>query len=308
MGLFGKIFGGGKGYEPDVPEPEINVVKAGGKAGYTKEQLDEVVDYVRGQHSESCYPIKTTEAAELEITDSKFGGYPYWDMTKEYPKNSKGEPLLLLAQINFAQADLNDDLLPEEGILQFFIDTDDCYGLNFKDNTLQDTFRVVYHDKIDEGVTEEDVAALGAKVTMNLDADSEYAPLNKQYALEFDWTMDSINVSCEDYDDAVNDALEAVLGVVTDEKMWNHLSDKEYDYLADRLNGSGHKIFGYPFFTQADPRQDPSGDEFKLLLLQIDSEGQDLMWGDSGVCNFFISEENLRTLDFSKVIYNWDCY
>ncbi|MBF2021309.1 MAG: DUF1963 domain-containing protein [Hydrococcus sp. C42_A2020_068] len=29
--------------------------------------------------------------------------------------------------------------------------------------------------------------------------------------------------------------------------------------------------------------------------------------GDIGVCNFWIKESALRELDFSKVLYNWDC-
>ena len=37
-------------------------------------------------------------------------------------------------------------------------------------------------------------------------------------------------------------------------------------------------------------------------------EEQDIvMWGDSGVGNFFINAEDLKRLDFSNVVYNWDC-
>jgi len=31
------------------------------------------------------------------------------------------------------------------------------------------------------------------------------------------------------------------------------------------------------------------------------------MWGDCGVGNFFINIEDLKNLDFSDVLYNWDC-
>jgi uncharacterized protein YwqG len=31
------------------------------------------------------------------------------------------------------------------------------------------------------------------------------------------------------------------------------------------------------------------------------------MWGDSGVAQFFMHEDDLRRRDFSKVRYNWDC-
>lgn len=44
--------------------------------------------------------ITIDEEKTSGITDSKFGGVPYWDMQKEYPKSDKGEMLMMLAQIN----------------------------------------------------------------------------------------------------------------------------------------------------------------------------------------------------------------
>ena len=38
-----------------------------------------------------------------------------------------------------------------------------------------------------------------------------------------------------------------------------------------------------------------------------DGNREQVMWGDSGIANFFINREKLRRCDFSDVIYNWDC-
>jgi uncharacterized protein YwqG len=77
----------------------------------------------------------------------------------------------------------------------------------------------------------------------------------------------------------------------------------------------GHKIGGYPDFTQEDVRKHSSNSDQKqkpdILLFQMDTDGNetiDILWGDTGVGNFFIDESALRELDFSKVLYNWDCY
>jgi uncharacterized protein YwqG len=44
------------------------------------------------------------------------------------------------------------------------------------------------------------------------------------------------------------------------------------------------------------------------LLFQMDTDDEvGIMWGDSGVANFFIIEEDLKNKDFSRVLYNWDC-
>jgi uncharacterized protein YwqG len=32
-----------------------------------------------------------------------------------------------------------------------------------------------------------------------------------------------------------------------------------------------------------------------------------IMFGDAGVANFFIKEEDLRNRNFRDVLYNWDC-
>ena len=73
--------------------------------------------------------------------------------------------------------------------------------------------------------------------------------------------------------------------------------------------GGGHKIGGYPGFTQWDPRGE--GDSHDMLLFQLDSDCHNskdrVLWGDCGIGNFFINREKLKSCDFSDVIYNWDC-
>src|SRR4051812_695940 len=67
------------------------------------------------------------------------------------------------------------------------------------------------------------------------------------------------------------------------------------------FESNGHKIGGYAFFTQFDPRS--YDNEFKdyILLLQIDSDDQ-IMWGDVGAGNLFIHPANLAKKDFSRVL------
>ena len=68
---------------------------------------------------------------------------------------------------------------------------------------------------------------------------------------------------------------------------------------------SGHKLGGYAFFTQCDPR-DPAVP--MQLLFQMDSDNDiNTMWGDMGIANFFIRPEDLQALRFDRVLYNWDC-
>ena len=89
--------------------------------------------------------------------------------------------------------------------------------------------------------------------------------------------------------------------------------DYHDDDFIDGLNTGGHKLGGYPCFTQCDPRENSAEySKYDTLLLQIDSDysngGTKVMFGDSGVCNFFIPGEKLKNRDFSDILYTWDCY
>ena len=102
-----------------------------------------------------------------------------------------------------------------------------------------------------------------------------------------------------------------ILKIYDDEKflsywdIWDILEEDKK--IGEKLFDGGHKIGGFPNFTQSDVRE--IGD-YEILLLQIDSEGtekNEIMWGDCGIANFFIREKDLKELNFEKVIYNWDC-
>lgn len=77
----------------------------------------------------------------------------------------------------------------------------------------------------------------------------------------------------------------------------------------------GHKVFGTPAFCQGDPRDGlPEAERsyYDTLLLQLDSDFNSgdplILWGDSGVGNFFINAQALQNKDFSKTLFYWDCY
>ena len=66
-------------------------------------------------------------------------------------------------------------------------------------------------------------------------------------------------------------------------------------------------MLGYSYFTQEDPRYNKKYIDYDTLLLQIDSEGEFVMWGDAGIGNFFIPKKSLIEKDFNNFLYNWDC-
>src|SRR5579871_378296 len=199
-----------------------------------------------------------------------------------------------LAQINFKEVPALDDY-PDSGYLQFYISAfDDIYGLDFNDQRLQKNFRILYF-------TEQEVEHYKADFSFLDEAmQSEFLPVAKPYALSFAKKEEYLGIGDVRYEESDSFNMQHVL-----EKYPSLEPDLE-DALYETFHSSGHKIGGYAHFAQEDPRY---GSDFKnyVLLLQIDSDDE-IMWGDSGVANFFIDPKDLAEKNFSKVVYSWDCY
>ncbi len=248
------------------------------------------------------------------LTDSKFGGLPYWDLQKEFPTDSKGRKMMLLAQINFSDLSAFDTILPKEGMLQFFITVDDdVFGMDFDEPTSQKNFRVVFHDTVNPDVTEAQVQALEL---VRAEETDDYTPIFRQAALSFRVGTDYMDTSLAEFPAVFVQAVKAVTGEEIEEENWYQYFEEgtdDDDYMAEELSGLGHKMLGYPGFIQFDPREDDEELQcYDTLLLQIDSDmgedGEDyVLWGDCGVANLFINKEALIKRDFSQILYNWDC-
>lgn len=91
------------------------------------------------------------------------------------------------------------------------------------------------------------------------------------------------------------------------EELLNGSSKEEQSALYDVCYTSGSRVGGYPYFIQGAPAY-YEDDGCNVLLLQLDVDDTcGIMFGDSGNCTFFISQENLKKYDFSQVEYDWQC-
>lgn len=271
-----------------------------------KENAVKAYEILRNETRTKCIKIKLTDQ-KPSIFESKIGGTGYIPHDGQFPVTENGEQLRLLAQIDCSQVQL--DEFPKQGLLQFWILNDDVYGLNFdyNENLKQDTFRVIYYETVDTSVTQEEVEA---KFIENKFDSDELMPFNDEYGMEFYSEDDSMPIDNYLFDEkfcAIYNRLSPGSEIETYFDLDCDINEDDYD------STFGHKIGGYPAFTQEDPRENcPENDCYDFLLLQIDSDYSDdndrVMWGDSGVANFFINSEKLKELDFSNIIYNWDCY
>ena len=234
--------------------------------------------------------VKSQAARAAKLWESKVGGQPYLRKDAVWPCAPDGKELFFLAQINFAEVPALAPF-PTSGIVQFYINDDDLYGMDFDDGENPDTFRVLFHPEIVENE-----ALLQTKAPMLRAYENLPHHPDEVYPLKFELAEGIVPVT--DY------AFYQQFGG----DFFRQFGEKEWDVMDEfgkAVRPEGHNMGGYAYFTQDDPRrpEDPM-----LLLLQLDSdETMDLMWGDMGVGHFFIREKDLVARDFSRVLYDWDC-
>lgn len=281
-------------------------------------RVDELVQTIKDSTVTHLFRLKIVEGQKPSLTDTKLGGIPYWPRDVAYPATKKGVKLMLLAQLDLAVFG-GDDRLPNHGLLQFFVDSDDdCSGMDFDDGTNQDGFRVVWHENVDPGVTEEEVRSWEIPTSFDSWDDCLGNPLRGEYALGVEKETGSINPAVDAFDEVFLRCAEELLGpeYIAGRTGWYEcLSREDSDRVFDLfpVGNRLHQVLGYPFFTQTDPRYVEGLKGLDTLLLQVDSESgpnkeDRILWGDCGIGGFFVNGEALRRGDFSRVLFNWDCY
>jgi len=260
----------------------------------------------------------TANRSAVSLTGSKFGGTPYFPKRFKYPCNFRGEPLRLLAQLNFDELPELDGF-PQKGILQFFVNEGELWGLDF-DNPpeIQNNYRVIYHETILDGdEVAHDLPQFSKKRgslpfvgEFSIHAEYEYCPMT---ITDFRFNKTFMEIYKKHIN--TNENMFIDLDVEIQDDIWDYLFDGRQDVFPQK----GHRICGYPYFCQEDSRGFGSDYEaHTILLFQMDSDGdvektesgewEKIAWGDGGVANFLITSDALKRLDFSDVLYNWDCY
>ena len=306
------------------------------KTKINMEKLEKVANAVKKHTARESYSIELKKE-KTSLFDSKFGGVPYWDLSKEYPVDKNGEKLILLAQINLSEENFESDKLPNTGMLQFFVEN------KFK-CAYRETNKVIYHKNIDTRITEDDIKKLNIPTTLDSEID---ITIKDEYKLSFKKIKDVMSFNDYRFDEVL-------------EKVYNKLYEtNDYDEVREEWDdeavitdmfsdGAGHKLLGFPHFCQEDPRSAvkynasksdvklatsvndnktmswfPSASDmnkikeenekqkefpnYNTLLLQIDS-CDEFVWGDGGQVNIFINSKDLKNLNFNKVLWNFDCY
>ena len=274
----------------------------------TLEDINIVIEEIKKNNSRECVNIIIEENNSLNLTDSKFGGLPYISTDADTPKDSNDNQLALLAQINCSELPEN-TLYPKDGLLQFWISRNDDFGLDNKKD-----YCVKYIENIENNITKESI--LTKYKLLDEENNEEYSPFNKKntsFALKFEKGISTITSTDFLFEDIALKTIHELFPDENIEDLYDDLERDVFDTLFKAFSGVDHAIGAYPTFTQWDPRNPEEKDAYGITLLQVeshwdnDSNSSGIMWGDSGVANFFINKEKLEHLNFEDVLFNWDC-
>lgn len=233
--------------------------------------------------------------APREAGGNRYGG-PVWLAEGDaWPTGRNGRPLSFLAQIDFSRLPPLQDY-PTSGVLQFFIGRDDLYGADF-DHPENGDFKVIWRETLDGPGRLHDSRPVGEGGV------DDYSPLRgKAVAAGIALT----GHPARHLPDTTYWAFDRDLKGLLDRDP----TDRIYDYVdAEReRQGDAHHVGGHPGFTQSDYRGIERYQDVDRVLLQLWSDNDTIMWGDSGQGQFTIRRPDLLKRDFSKVLYQWDCY
>ena len=245
---------------------------------FLKEFENDLIKYKLDFIKVEAKPIE--KETVLNFAQSKFLGKPYLPIGFKYPKDNAGKPMVLLAQLNFSEIPKLENY-PEKGILQFYISSEDWYDMA--------DYKVVYHEEVKDNETNFDF------LTEELYTDF---PVYCEHSLSFSKQEEYGGIEDFRFDYSFNEL-----------DFWefqDKLSKPQQEEMDKFFYNIGHKIGGYAYFTQGDPRDYEKDAKNDILLFQIDTDEQ-IMFGDSGVANFFINEDDLINKRFEKAYFNWDC-
>ena len=271
-------------------------------------QLEKIIEQFKIETEVPSVKLTAVRSKNIPVTVSKLGGKPYFPKGLEYPRNSAGIPLKLLAQLNFSELPKLENF-PDKGILQFYILSNDLMGLDFDDLTKQEDFRVLYHEEV---LPSEKLQINFSVLEENQDGEVIF-PFDGEFILSGEVVNKAITPSDYRFDDLFNSFCEK-MGC---EKRFGYdpSCDEEFtETVWDNFSSQDNLMGGYPNFIQFDPRQDDEKfKKYDTLLFQLESQFNkeakkwDIIWGDAGVGNFFINLEDLKNCKFDDILYTWDC-
>ena len=255
------------------------------------EEADKIIDWYESL-ARPALILRPDPDLALNEAPARIGGPAWLADGEEWPLDREGNRLEFVAQIEFERLPRLAGF-PEGGVLRFFVGRDELFGANW-DVPEQSGCHILWHPRSAIGGRQEAPAPLSANDMSPFESETMRAqgvPLAATAADDLP-SYDSCQV-------------DARLAGQSDRYGMSAVEDELFEISQQREDG--HRIGGYPMFTQPDFRRRGYYDDYDVLLLGLTSD-EAIMWGDVGEAMFLMRQSDLDARDFSRVIFYWDCH
>lgn len=261
---------------------EIEITKKKVQEMEKEKLLRKIYNEIKRITSKKCYEIKV-ENNKPDILDSKIFGKPYLPIGAEYPKNSKGEYLALLLQINFETIRLEN--YPQNGILQVFVDKNFFhypvdYVIKYYEN-IEDTYQT------NLPIIDASAFLVHEPMKISFLEGTTHMPLS-DYRFE--------NIAKEVYQK------------MEESKSIKFKKYELIDMLSDIVSYPYEGLIGgYADFSQFDIRKEKKNQNYTESIIKMDISLDKRFQGDGEIINVLISTEDLKNKKFENAILYYDC-
>jgi uncharacterized protein YwqG len=261
-----------------------------GKKAVGEEEAGEIVDWYTSLERPAL--LLSPDGGPSSDASARIGGPAWLANGEEWPVDSAGQRLEFVAQVDFGRLPKLHGF-PEQGVLRVFVGRDELFGANW-DAPEQSGCKILWHPGQLEGGRLEPPQPLAPDDMSPFESESLRS---EGVALAGRLTFD-----LPDYDSCEVDAR---LAGQSDRLGMSEVEDEIFELSQERE--TGHRIGGYPMFTQPDFRRPGYYDDYTRLLLGLTSDDA-IMWGDLGEASFLMRQADLEARDFSRVAFHWDCH
>ena len=261
-----------------------------GKKAVHPDEANEIVDW----YSSLARPalILRPDGSSAIEAPARIGGSVWFADGEEWPLDGEGRRLEFVAQVDFSKLPKLRGF-PDEGVLRFFVGRDELFGANW-DAPEQGGCKALWNPG--------PLAGGRVEAPHPLDRD-DMSPFQSE-ALRAEGVALGGRLT-EDVPDYDSCEVDARLGGQSERLGMSQVEDEIFELSQERQ--TGHRIGGYPVFTQPDFRRPGYYDDYTVLLLGLTSDDA-IMWGDVGEASFLMRQPDLDARDFSRVAFHWDCH
>ena len=253
-----------------------------------KEIVAKIIELFKKKTGKECYIYEESVVNDLGILDDKMGGQPYLPKGVPYPKNSKGENMALLLQVNLSKYKLEG--FPQKGIFEIFFELDPL------GDGLDSEYKLFLFDENLEYQTK----------FPKIDYEGFY--ISKPLKLTFKKGISYMNFYDNNFEPTVVKCINEIThkNFKTPDEFCEKYNIDQFEDFEYKFEGEGFQACGlgvYPNFIQFDTRE---GDKEDYVNIFTFGSSENTFFNECCAANILIDKNDLKNGKVENAIFQYD--